>query len=268
MLILKPSKQSRTWAWVITGVLAFLVLSTGCFVLAEIFQYQSVPDTIFWLIPFSIFLVGANFALTHATGKYQIQIQDKGFVFRDHFWRWHSIPWEEIQKVTLFSKLAFGFLDLDDVPSDVKNLILIVGTSSKLKLPSDYEGPKGWWLKVLEMIGERAPQANSNLVSERVNDLEKARKYLDHKREWAAKHLEKEFWDLAAKNLRVITYCEPDDARAHMMLCLAYAGSMDFDFALDHYSTVKQLDPTLANEFANTPLGIMVLNHGGMIITT
>ncbi len=51
---------------------------------------------------------------------------------------------------------------------------------------------------------------------------------------------------------------DPEDAKAYVGLCIAYSGVMDLDTAREYYEKLKDLDPYLAAQFANTPTGSLL----------
>jgi Flp pilus assembly protein TadD len=51
---------------------------------------------------------------------------------------------------------------------------------------------------------------------------------------------------------------DPEEAKAYVGLCIAYSGVMDLGTAREYYEKLKDLDPFLAAQFANTPTGSLL----------
>ena len=51
---------------------------------------------------------------------------------------------------------------------------------------------------------------------------------------------------------------DPEEAKAYVGLCIAYSGVMDINTAREYYERLKDLDPYLAAQFANTPTGSLL----------
>jgi Flp pilus assembly protein TadD len=51
---------------------------------------------------------------------------------------------------------------------------------------------------------------------------------------------------------------DPEEAKAYVGLCIAYSGVMDLGTAREYYEKLKDLDPYLAAQFANTPTGSLL----------
>ncbi len=51
---------------------------------------------------------------------------------------------------------------------------------------------------------------------------------------------------------------DPEDAKAYVGLCIAFSGVMDLNTAREYYERLKDLDPYLAAQFANTPTGSLL----------
>lgn len=62
---------------------------------------------------------------------------------------------------------------------------------------------------------------------------------------------------------------DPEEAKAYVGLCIAYSGVMDLNTAREYYEKLKDLDPYLAAQFANTPTGSLIMededNTGNVI---
>ena len=52
---------------------------------------------------------------------------------------------------------------------------------------------------------------------------------------------------------------DPEEAKAYVGLCIAYSGVMDLGTAREYYEKLKDLDPYLAAQFANTPTGSLIM---------
>lgn len=53
---------------------------------------------------------------------------------------------------------------------------------------------------------------------------------------------------------------DPEEAKAYVGLCIAYSGVMDLDTARIYYERLKDIDPYLAAQFANTPTGSLLMD--------
>ena len=62
-------------------------------------------------------------------------------------------------------------------------------------------------------------------------------------------------WQKAIELLKEAIRLNPKHARAHMLLCVCYGSTLDSDSVRHHYKIMKQLDPNLANQFAQTTIG-------------
>ena len=74
-----------------------------------------------------------------------------------------------------------------------------------------------------------------------------------------------EKWAEAIIALKEAVRLNPNHAKAHMGLAIAYGGAMDMQSARQHYETLKKLDPILANKLADTPAGMLILRTGRII---
>ena len=54
---------------------------------------------------------------------------------------------------------------------------------------------------------------------------------------------------------------DPEEAKAYVGLCIAYSGVMDLNTAREYYEKLKDLDPYLAAQFANTPTGSLLMDN-------
>jgi Tfp pilus assembly protein PilF len=76
---------------------------------------------------------------------------------------------------------------------------------------------------------------------------------------------ERQDWVASIESFKHALKIEPGCAEAHCGLALAYAATLDMVKAKEHYAMVEQLDPGLAERFAKSPGGMMVV-RGGTII--
>lgn len=68
-------------------------------------------------------------------------------------------------------------------------------------------------------------------------------------------YIEKDEFQPAIKSFKRCINVDPDDSKAYVGLCIAYSGLMDLDTAREYYEELKELDPYLAAQLANTPTG-------------
>jgi tetratricopeptide (TPR) repeat protein len=76
---------------------------------------------------------------------------------------------------------------------------------------------------------------------------------------------ERQDWTTSIDAFNRALKIDPDCAKAHCGLSLAYAATLDMAKAKKHYDRLKDLDPDLAARFAASPAG-MVIARGGKII--
>ncbi len=74
-----------------------------------------------------------------------------------------------------------------------------------------------------------------------------------------------EKWAEAITALNEAIRINPNHAKAHMSLAIAYGGVMDMKSARQHYETLKTLDPVLAKKLADSPAGMLILRTGDII---
>ena len=72
------------------------------------------------------------------------------------------------------------------------------------------------------------------------------------------KYVEKQDFQPAIESFKRCIEEDPEEAKAYVGLCIAYSGVMDLDTAREYYEKLKDLDPYLAAQFANTPTGLLL----------
>jgi len=76
---------------------------------------------------------------------------------------------------------------------------------------------------------------------------------------------ERQDWPASIESFEQALEIDPNCAKAHCGLALAYAAKMDMAKAKEHYAELARLDPALAARFAASPGGMMVVRSGGII---
>jgi len=76
---------------------------------------------------------------------------------------------------------------------------------------------------------------------------------------------ERQDWPASIESFKQALEIDPNCAKAHCGLALAYAAKLDMAKAKEHYAELQRLDSDLAARFAASPGGMMVV-RGGTII--
>lgn len=74
-------------------------------------------------------------------------------------------------------------------------------------------------------------------------------------------YIEKQDFQPAIESFKRCIEEDPEDAKAYVGLCIAYSGVMDLDTARQYYEKLKDIDPYLAAQFANTPTGSLLMEN-------
>ncbi|MGB9980207.1 hypothetical protein [Methanobacterium sp.] len=74
-------------------------------------------------------------------------------------------------------------------------------------------------------------------------------------------HVENENFQPAIESFKRCIEEDPEEAKAYVGLCIAYSGVMDLETARQYYEKLKDLDPYLAAQFANTPTGLLLKDN-------
>ncbi len=81
-----------------------------------------------------------------------------------------------------------------------------------------------------------------------------AQKYFGKGKEY----IEKQDFQPAIESFKRCIQEDPEDSISYIGLCIAYSGLMDLDTAREYYKKLKDADPYLAAQFANTPEGSLI----------
>jgi Tfp pilus assembly protein PilF len=76
---------------------------------------------------------------------------------------------------------------------------------------------------------------------------------------------ERQDWPASIESFEQALAIDPNCAKAHCGLALAYAAKLDMAKAKEHYTELARLDPDLATRLAASPGGMMVVRGGGII---
>jgi len=68
-------------------------------------------------------------------------------------------------------------------------------------------------------------------------------------------YIEKQEFQPAIESFKRCIQEDPEDSIPYIGLCIAYSGLMDLKTAREYYEKLKDADPYLAAQFANTPEG-------------
>jgi len=74
-------------------------------------------------------------------------------------------------------------------------------------------------------------------------------------------HIENKNFQPAIESFKRCIDVDPEESMAFVGLCMAYSGLMDMDTAREYYEKLKELDPYLAAQLANTPTGLLLENE-------
>jgi tetratricopeptide (TPR) repeat protein len=72
------------------------------------------------------------------------------------------------------------------------------------------------------------------------------------------KYVEKKEFEPAIESFKRCINVDPEDSKAFVGLCIAYSGLMDLDTAREYYEELKDIDPYLAAQLANTQAGALL----------
>lgn len=86
-----------------------------------------------------------------------------------------------------------------------------------------------------------------------------SQKYFGRGREY----IEKQEFQPAVESFKRCIQEDPEDAVSYIGLCIAYSGLMDLKTAREYYEKLKDVDPYLAAQFANTPEGSLLKDEDG-----
>jgi Tfp pilus assembly protein PilF len=71
-------------------------------------------------------------------------------------------------------------------------------------------------------------------------------------------YVEKREFEPAIESFKRCLKIDSEDSKAFVGLCIAYSGLMDLDTAREYYKELKELDPYLAAQLANTQAGAIL----------
>ena len=72
------------------------------------------------------------------------------------------------------------------------------------------------------------------------------------------KHIESKEFEPAIESFKRCLKSDSEDPKAFLGLCIAYSGLMDLDTAREYYEELKEVDPYLAAQLANTQAGAIL----------
>jgi Tfp pilus assembly protein PilF len=78
--------------------------------------------------------------------------------------------------------------------------------------------------------------------------------------EEGVKYVEKKEFEPAIESFKRCLKSDSEDSKAFVGLCIAYSGLMDLDTAREYYKELKDVDPYLAAQLANTEAGALLEN--------
>lgn len=97
-------------------------------------------------------------------------------------------------------------------------------------------------LQILDKLFDKGKDVKRNPV---------AQKYFGKGKEY----IEKQDFQPAIESFKRCIQEDPEDSISYIGLCIAYSGLMDLKTAREYYERLKDVDPYLAAQFANTPEG-------------
>lgn len=71
-------------------------------------------------------------------------------------------------------------------------------------------------------------------------------------------YIEKKEFEPAIESFKRCLNVDPEDSKSFVGLCIAYSGLMDLDSAREYYEELKEIDPYLAEQLANTQVGSLL----------
>ncbi len=71
-------------------------------------------------------------------------------------------------------------------------------------------------------------------------------------------YVEKKEFEPAIESFKRCLKTDSEDSKAFAGLCIAYSGLMDLDTAREYYEELKDIDPYLAAQLANTEAGAIL----------
>jgi len=79
------------------------------------------------------------------------------------------------------------------------------------------------------------------------------------------KHIERKEFEPAIESFKRCLKSDSEDSKAFVGLCIAYSGLMDLDTAREYYEELKEKDPYLAAQLANTQAGAIFEDNNDSI---
>ena len=76
--------------------------------------------------------------------------------------------------------------------------------------------------------------------------------------EYGVEYIEKKEFEPAIESFKRCIDVNPEDSKAFVGLCIAYSGLMDLETAREYYNELKDIDPYLAAQLANTQTGLLL----------
>lgn len=83
--------------------------------------------------------------------------------------------------------------------------------------------------------------------------------------EEGVKYVEKKEFEPAIESFKRCLKFDSEDSKAFVGLCIAYSGLLDLDTAREYYEELKNIDPYLAAQFANTDAGAFLGDRSSSI---
>ncbi len=74
-------------------------------------------------------------------------------------------------------------------------------------------------------------------------------------------YIENKEFEPAIESFKRCLKSNSEDSKAFVGLCIAYSGLMDLDTAREYYEELKEKDPYLAAQLANTEAGALLENN-------
>jgi len=71
-------------------------------------------------------------------------------------------------------------------------------------------------------------------------------------------HVKKDEFEPAIESFKRCIKDNSEDSKAFVGLCIAYSGLMDLDTAQEYYEELKEIDPYMAAQLANTEAGALL----------
>ena len=150
--------------------------------------------------------------------------------------------------------------DKDHITRGYGAYVLMVGLAEDLSI-AELLREDSDIMQLLTEIAEKDPDSDVREITKSVlNVISRLLHY-----EKGSELVKQQKWQDAITELKEAVRLNPKHAKAHMALCMAYVGAMDFESARRHFVILKELDPVLAKRLEDSVAGAMILRGGPIV---